>query len=256
MTITPIKTHTIAASDTDLLQILDRYLPELKEQSVVAVSSKIVAVSEGRVVGAEYDKDTLIEEESEYFLPREENPFGVSFTITNGILTATAGIDESNADGKYVLWPRDPQESANAIREHLSHKFGIKHVGVVITDSRTMPMRWGVTGISIAHSGFASLKSYIGTPDLFGREFVFEKLNIADSLAAAATVVMGEGNESTPLAVITDLPAGRQGVPFVDFQDRNPAKEELEALRIDMDTDLYSPFLKSAKWRRGKKPSK
>lgn len=249
MIVTPIKTHTITSSDTDLLQILDRYLSNLSEKTVVAVTSKIVAITEGRVVAADKDKDILIEEESEYYLPRDENPYGVSFTITNDILTATAGIDESNADGKYVLWPKDPQKSANKIREHLSKKFGIKHIGVVITDSRTMPMRWGVTGMSIAHSGFESLKSYIGTPDLFGRDFVFEKLNIADSLAAAATVVMGEGNESTPLAVITK-------VPFVEFQDRNPTKEELEALKIDMDTDLYSPFLKNAKWRRGKKSSK
>jgi dihydrofolate synthase / folylpolyglutamate synthase len=246
MNISPIKTHTITSADTDIFKILDTYLPELQEQTIVAVTSKIVSITQGRVVPVgEADKDKLIEEESEYYLPREENPYGVSFTITNGTLAASAGIDESNADGKYVLWPKDPQESANAIREHLAKSKGLREVGVIITDSRTMPMLWGVTGMTIGYSGFTPLKDYIGTPDLFGRDFVFEKLNVADSLAAAATVVMGEGNESTPIAIISD-------VSFVQFQDRNPTEEELASLRIDRQTDLYAPFLNSAPWRKGR----
>jgi putative folate metabolism gamma-glutamate ligase len=247
MNILPVKTHTVTEKDTDILALLDKYLSELSERTVIAVTSKIVSITEGRVVPVhKADKDKLIEEESEYYLPREENPYGVSFTITNGTLAASAGIDESNADGKYVLWPADPQESANQIREHIRKIRGIREIGVIITDSRTIPMRWGVTGMTIGYSGFEPLKDYIGTPDLFGREFVFEKLNVIDSLASAATLVMGEGNEGTPLAVITDI-------PFIQFQDRNPTEEELVSLKITMKTDLYAPFLQSAQWRKGKK---
>ena len=247
MIVTPVKTSIITSSGTDILAVLDSSLPELKGRTVVAVTSKIVAITEGRVVPvSQADKDKLIEQESELYLPRGENQYGVSFTITNGDLVASAGIDESNADGKYVLWPEDPQASANAIRVYLSKKFGLDNLGVIITDSRTMPLRWGVTGFAIAHSGFNALKDYTGTPDLFGRKFMFEKLHVADSLAATATVVMGEGAESTPIAIITDI-------PFVDFQDRNPTPEELEALRINLDKDLYAPFLQSAQWRKGKK---
>ena len=57
---------------------------------------------------------------------------------------------------------------------------------------------------------------------------------------------MGEGNEQTPIAVISD-------VPFVEFQDRNPTKEEIEELKINIDDDLYAPLLKSVNWRKGKK---
>jgi putative folate metabolism gamma-glutamate ligase len=250
MIVTPIKTHTITPSDTDLLTVLDTYLPEVTERSVVAVTSKIVSICEGRVVPIEgTDKDQLIEEESEYFLPRDSNPYGVSFTITHGMLAASAGIDESNGDGKYILWPKNPQESANDIREHLAKKFDLKNVGVILTDSRTTPMRWGVTAVAIAYSGIAPLKNYIGTPDLFGRNFAFEKLNIIDSLATSAALVMGEGAEKTPLAVISDI-------PFVEFVERNPTDEELSSLSIGLDTDLYAPFLKSAEWKKGKKNGK
>lgn len=247
MTISPVKTHRITAKDTDIFQIVDTYLSHLRERSVVAVTSKIIAITQGRVVPIEEtDKDKLIEEESEYYLPSSENPYDVSFAIKNGNLIASAGIDESNADGKYVLWPEDPQKSANEIREYLSEKFGLKEIGVIITDSRTTPMRWGVTGFAIAYSGFMPLKDYIGTPDLFGRKFMFEKLNVIDSLASSAALVMGEGAESTPIAVITN-------VSFVEFVDRNPTEEELESLKIGIDKDLYAPFLTSAIWKKGKK---
>ncbi len=141
---------------------------------------------------------------------------------------------------------KDIQTSANAIREHLCKKFDLKEVGVIITDSRATPLRWGVTGTVLAHSGFVAIKDYVGQNDLFGRQFAFEKLHVADSLAASAALVMGEGSEQTPLAVVTD-------VPFVDFQSRNPTQEELDSLIIAKEDDLYAPFLTSVKWEKGKK---
>jgi F420-0:gamma-glutamyl ligase len=89
------------------------------------------------------------------------------------------------------------------------------------------------------------LKSYIGTPDIFGRPLHFEKTNVADSLATASVVVMGEGNEQTPLAVISD-------VPFVEFQDKNPTQEELEGLHIELEDDVFAPLLTSVEWKKGK----
>jgi dihydrofolate synthase / folylpolyglutamate synthase len=126
----------------------------------------------------------------------------------------------------------------------LKKRFHLKNVGVIITDSKTSPLRWGVTSYALAYSGFKPLKDYIGKNDLFGRKFEFEKLSIVDSLAASASVVMGEGDECTPLAIISDL-------PFVQFQDRSPSKEELEELCITIDKDLYGPFLKNVKWEKG-----
>lgn len=247
MYITTIKTHKITTKDTDILKILDQYVSELSEKSILAVTSKIVSVCEGRVVAVDsIDKDELIQQEAQYYLPRSENPYHVSLTITRDMLVATAGIDESNADGKYVLWPENPQASASMIRSYLREKFGLQHLGVVITDSRTAPLRWGVTAVAIAYSGFLPLKDYIGTPDLFDRPFHFEKLSIADSLATAASVVMGEGSEQTPLAVIADT-------SFVSFRKNDPSREELDALKISLDKDIYAPFLKSVHWKKGKR---
>lgn len=247
MNVKAIKTHKITSSDSDLFAVLDKYITELSENTVVCVTSKIVAICEGRVVPLEgIDKDELIKSEAQYFLPRDTNPYHVSLTITRNNLVASAGIDESNANGTYVLWPADSQESANKIREHLAKKFGLKNIGVVITDSKSTPFRWGVTAISLAHSGFLALKSYIGEQDLFGRPFMFETMNIADGFATSAALIMGEGSEQTPLAIITD-------VPFVEFVARNPTKEELETLRIDMEADMYTPILSSAPWEKGEK---
>lgn len=247
MIVTPIKTDKILPLDhKDLLAVLEQFLPKIKENCVLAVTSKIVAICEDRVCKIEdCDKDELIAREAKYYLPRENNPYGVCLTVTNNNLVASAGIDESNGAGFYILWPKDPQQSANQIRKFLKGKYGLKNVGVIITDSRTTPMRWGVTAIALAYSGFNPLKDYIGKPDLFGRNFHFEKMSIIDNLASAAAVVMGEGAEQTPMALIED-------VPFVEFQDREPTKKELDQLKISLGEDIYSPFLKSASWKKGK----
>lgn len=243
----PIKTHPIQPSERDLCAILDRYLTHVPERSVLAITSKVVSICEGRVlpmVGV--DKQALIAGEAALYLPADPR-YGVCLTIKENMLIATAGIDESNSDGHYVLWPSDAQASADAVREHLCQRFGLREVGVVITDSRTTPLRLGVTGVALAHSGFLALNDYVGTKDLFGRALRMTKVNVMDALATSAVLVMGEGSESTPLALLEDL-------PFVSFQARNPSADELAALRTSLEDDLYAPLLTRVDWRRGRAP--
>lgn len=246
MRITPYKTKKIKLGD-NLYKIFDGYLPKkITDKSVVAVSSKIVAICERRVAKIESEKqrDILAKQEAEAYLPREYNQYGFMITINNGIMVASAGIDASNGNGYYVLWPKNPQKSANEIRQYLVKKYKLKNIGVIITDSKLTPLRWGVTGVTIAHSGFEALKNYIGTPDIFGRLMQAEKSNVADSLATAAVIEMGEGNEQKPLAVIEDA-------DFVDFQQRNPTKKELDSLKISIGDDVFSSLLKSVRWQKG-----
>lgn len=246
MKVTTIKTEKVVPNKKNLFQILDTYLPSMSENSVLAVTSKIVSICEGRVFRMEdADKDELISQEASYYLPRELNKYDVSHTITQNNLVAAAGIDESNGNGYYILWPKDIQKSANGIRAYLKKRFNLRHVGVIITDSRTTPMRWGVTVLAIGHSGFVAVNNFIGKPDIFGRPIEHTMVNVADGLAASAGVVMGESNEQTPLSVIED-------VPFVQFQDRNPSKKELQRLIISPEDDLYAPLLTSVKWKKGK----
>jgi dihydrofolate synthase / folylpolyglutamate synthase len=239
-----IQTHAITPGERDLFAILDRYVPELPERAVVAITSKIVAICEGRVRPMEgIDKHALIAEEAERYLPPDPR-YGVSLTLKRGLLIATAGIDESNSDGYYVLWPADVQRSAHALRAHLAARHGRAELGVIITDSRSAPLRPGVTGVALAHSGFHALNDYVGKPDLFGRPLRMTKVNVMDALAASAVLVMGEGSECTPLAVLEEL-------PFVTFRAQSPSPEELARLRIAPEDDLYAPLLTRVDWRRG-----
>lgn len=244
MIVTAYKTKKIVEGD-DLFAVLKESLPKnLPENSVVAVSSKIIAICEGRIADPEkVSRDDLAKEEAEYYLPRESNPFDVMITIKDNTFIASAGIDQSNGNGTYVLWPKDLQQSANSIREFLVSAFR-QDIGVIVTDSRLSPLRWGVTGIALSHSGFAAINSYIGKEDVFGRKLRVETVNVADTLAAAAVGVMGEGAEQTPLAVVSDI-------PWVQFVDHNPTKEELDMLHIDMNKEVFTPLLTAVKWEKG-----
>jgi F420-0:gamma-glutamyl ligase len=246
MKVTPIKTKKVEVGDK-LFDILDKYLPkEIDDKTVIAIASKIVGITEGRVVEikSEDQRDELAIKEADYYIPREYSQYGFMITVTKGKLVASGGVDRSNSAGYYSLWPKDPQESANKIREYLIKRYKVPNMGVVITDSHVLPLQWGVTGIAIGYSGFEALNSYVGKPDLFGRIMQVERTDVRDSLATASTVVTGEGNEQTPIAIIEDL-------PFVKFQRRNPTKKELESLKIGFGDDVFSSLLDTDKWLKG-----
>jgi dihydrofolate synthase / folylpolyglutamate synthase len=246
MKVTAYKTRKIDISD-DIYKILDEYLPPLKENSVVAIASKIIAFCQKDVIKKEgnMEKRDLIPLEADYYLgDKYPRPFGQSISIKNHTLTASAGIDESNGNGYFILWPKNLQKITNEIWVYLRKKHNIKNLGIIVTDSRVVPLRWGVIGIALSWCGFEAIKNYAGTPDIFGRIMMVEKTSIIDSLATAATVTTGEGGEQKPLAVIEE-------VPFVIFQDRPPTDEEINHLHIALKDDLFEPLLSSVKWEKG-----
>jgi F420-0:gamma-glutamyl ligase len=246
MQITAYRTDKITSGSHTLEQVLVAAIPALPDYSVVAISSKVAALCEGRTVPiGSIDKDELIAQESQRYLPRTNSRYNVGFAITHNIMTSMAGIDESNGDGNYVLWPKDPQATVNAARAFLCEHFGVQNVGVILTDNYVRPLRWGVSAVAIATSGIEPVHDLIGEEDLFGRKLVFTKESIQDGLACAAALVMGEGNQQTPIAVATDL-------PFVTFTRRNPTQAELDAMIIDPADDIYEPFLTAVDWQQGK----
>ena len=246
MNVVSIKTDKVTSSGS-LLEFLDKHIQEFRNDSILVITSKIVSICEGRVVKTgDINKHALIEKEAEVFIPPTKSKYDVTLTIKHNLMVPSAGIDESNGNGYFILWPSDPQKTANQVRAYLCDRFHLLRVGVIISDSRTSPLRWGTTGAAIAQSGFAALNSYIGEPDIFGRPLEMTKANIADGLAVAAVLVMGEGKEQTPLAIIDD-------VPFVQFQERNPTQEELDNLSITIEDDVYAPILTSVTWKKGKR---
>lgn len=248
MKITAYKTHKITLGE-DIFTILDRYLPPLKEGSVVAIASKIIAYYQKDVLKKEdkIKKQELIPQEADFYLGEDyQMTYGQIISIKDHMLTASAGIDESNGNGYFIFWPRNVQKITNEIWEYLRKKHKIKKLGIIITDSRSIPLRWGVIGIALSWCGFEPLKNYIGEPDIYGHIMHAEKTSLIDSLATAATVTTGEGNEQKPLAVIED-------VDFVNFQNRPPTDEEIKSLQIELKDDLFNPLLTSVKWKRGEK---
>lgn len=245
MQIHALKSRKITAADRDLPGVLDEAVTRFADGAILALASKVVALCQGHTVAMTNSvKAALIAAESTWFLPQTVSRYDVYLTIKANALMPYAGIDESNSDGQYVLWPHDPQAAANQIRAYLRQRFGVQRAGVIITDSRPLPLRWGVTGFSVAHSGFRALYDYRGQLDLFGRPLQMTQANVADALAAAAVLAMGEGAEQTPLAHIVDA-------PFVTFQDHDPTEQELAALTTGLDDDLYAPLLTAVAWQRG-----
>jgi len=231
MEVYPVRTRVFEEGE-DLIAFVMAHIPKLKNGSILAVASKIVALSEGRVVVAEGTKakERLIKSESEWsrkVLPRWW------LTVRDGTVVVNAGIDESNAGGKLILLPKDPFASAARIRSSILQKIRIENLGVIITDSRIMPLRAGVVGVALGYAGFRGLRDYRGTKDLFGRPLEVTQTDIADSLATAATLVMGEGAECAPLAVIEGAPAA--------FSERVDRKE----LHIPMREDLYRSLFRN-----------
>lgn len=222
-------------------------IKNLKENSIVAIASKVVSIGEGRCVLSEkQEKDELIIKEADLYLERKYVPAqSVIFTIKNNVMVASAGVDESNAAGYFVLWPKDPEESAKRIWQYLKNKFNLKNLGVIITDSRVTPLRRGVVGVAVAYFGFKPLKDYRGKEDLFGRKFEMETSDIPDSLATAAVLEMGEGAESQPFAIITD-------VSYIEFMQKRYAPKNPElAFKMPEKEDVFYPFLTSVKWKKG-----
>jgi coenzyme F420-0:L-glutamate ligase len=229
MKIRTIKT-AIFPPNGQLLPFISKYLPTLADKSVLVVTSKIVALAEGRFVTKTNAaaKEKIIRRESEMMIPTKH----VYLTVKDGTVMANAGVDESNGDGRIILLPKDSYKAATRIRNHFKKKYHLKGFGVIITDSRCLPLRAGVTGVALGYAGFKGLKRYQGQPDIFGRPFKYSRVAVADSLATAAVLCMGEGDERRPLALISNAP-----VEYTNKIDKNE-------LKIDIKEDIYGPLFR------------
>lgn len=221
LNISPI-TATIRESEFDLFAELRCALQaaefRLQEGDILAISSKYAAISEGRVItlsevavgpeaqrladqyGIQAQLAQLVWEEAEHIFGGIQ--LGFTLSAHHGIIAPNAGVDRSNIpNGKAVLLPRAPYalaaELCSAVR-----KWAACDVGIVLTDSCLLPGRLGTTGVAVATAGFAPVQDERGRPDLFGNAMTVTQRGVADSLAAAAQLVMGERDEATPFVLI------------------------------------------------------
>lgn len=203
---------------------------EIKEGSILVITSKIVSLSESQTVSKkDVDKDALIISEADHDLG--EVAFGCRLTIKHGLFIPSSGIDESNSEsGDFILYPKDPFDSARSIHNYLSKTYKLTSLGILITDSHTLPLRQGVVGAALAYWGFQGVKNMIGQKDLFDRDLKMTKMDLADGLASSAVLMMGEANEACPLALIENAPVNFCSQTFPD------------EIQIPIEQDLYFPI--------------
>jgi coenzyme F420-0:L-glutamate ligase/coenzyme F420-1:gamma-L-glutamate ligase len=147
-----------------------------------------------------------------------------------GLVCINAGIDKSNVQGRdnFALLPIDPDESAAMCRREIMELTG-KSVGVVICDTYSRPFRRGQVNFAIGVAGIKSFKDYRGKKDLFGKTLKVKNVALVDEIAAAAELLIGQGRESTPVAVLKGLNG------MVEYCENCSAKE----LSISGDEDLF-----------------
>ena len=216
-----------------------------RDKDVVVIAQKVVSKAEGRAVdlatvtpsaravelAREVQKDPrlveLILSESVRVVRSRPNVLIVEHRL--GFVMANAGIDQSNVaapDGPQValLLPVDPDGSAAALRERLSARFGAAPA-VVITDSFGRAWRRGTAGVAIGAAGLPALLDLRGNPDLFGRALQVSISGFADEIAAAASLVMGQGNEAQPVVLIRGLAWTAPSNPAAELV--RPAAEDM-----------------------------
>ncbi len=211
----------------------------IKNGDIIAIASKVVSLSEKNIVPLAKVKPTtsarrlarrfgLPPEFTQVVLNESDAVYGgvpgVLLTLKNGDAVANSGVDRKNAPGESVVpWPVNPQRSAATIRRTITHKFR-KKIGVVIVDSRVTPLRLGTIGLAIACSGFQPVGDARGMRDLYGRKVVMTLQSLADGIAGAAHLLMGETRETIPFVLVRGAPieliggkqAGSMTLPIKD----------------------------------------
>lgn len=213
----------------DLAELLKRALTgmELKLQrgDVLVIAQKIVSKSEGRYVrlsdvqpsslalelAEQVGKDArfieVVLSESDEIVKHRPNVLIAAHRL--GFVMANAGIDQSNIehrDGeeRVLLLPKNPDESARKLKSALEGADDLA-LGVIINDSFGRPWRNGVVGVALGAAGVPSLLSQVGVPDMFGRTMRVTEIAIADEIASAASLLMGQAGAGLPAILVRGL---------------------------------------------------
>ena len=209
---------------------------ELIDGDIFVIAQKIISKAEGRIVplasvvpsaraqayAVETDKDPriveLILQESTEVLRAHPGAMIVRHRL--GHVGANAGIDQSNVareeEDLCLLLPLDPDASARRIRDEI-HTRTQRNVGIVINDSIGRPGRVGNLGLAIGIAGITALEDRRGDVDMFGRELKITMIPRGDNLAAAASLIMGEAAEGSPVVLVRGFAPERSTQTAMDL---------------------------------------
>lgn len=239
LVLTPLSGIPLVQPGDDLSTLLQAALAAtgitLQDGDILVLAQKIVSKAEGRLINLaqvtpsapaielarQTEKDPrlveLILRESRAVLRTRPGTIIVEHRL--GFVCASAGIDHSNVgsefssaddptldpEGWVLLLPEDPDASARSIRQQLESASGTR-LGVLIIDSHGRAWRLGTVGLAIGLSGLPGLTDMRGWPDLFGYRLQITQVGVADELAAAASLMMGQAAEGTPAVHVRGFP--------------------------------------------------
>ncbi len=204
-----------------ILEAIENQGLKIENGDILATSSKALATVQNRLkmlssvtpsstakkLARTYDLEPRF---AEVVLQEADNVYGgvpkALLTLKDHIFTANAGVDQKNSPSGYVaLWPKAPFKAAEKMRSEILKRTG-KHIGVLVVDSRVTPLRMGTTGLALAVGGFEPVRDCRVNKDLFGDPINITRHAVADDLASAAHLILGEADERTPAVLIKDAP--------------------------------------------------
>lgn len=225
MKLIPIKTDRVGINPQInfldwAMNFIKKNKTELKEGDILVISSKVLSYFERRTILLSSVKSSsrakriakkmrTSSELIELAINEADKVIAetalVLLTQKNGILCSNSGVDTSNVpSGHAVLWPKDSFLSAKKIKTQLMNSYSIKKLSTLIIDSTCLPGRSGTVGITLGYSGIKGYENLKGSKDLCGNILKYSALNVVDSLATAANLLMGESTASIPLVIIRD----------------------------------------------------
>ncbi len=185
-----VVTHKIISKAEDRYRNLDDVTPSARALELAAATGKDAALVE-----------VILSESREVLRSRRE------LIITEhrlGLIMANAGVDRSNVSGgpeRVLLLPEDPDASSAALRKKLRARFGAD-MAVVVSDSAGRAWRNGVVGLALGAAGLPALEDLRGRNDLEGRPLEVTQVGLADAIASAAELLMGEADEGRPAVLV------------------------------------------------------
>lgn len=239
LTLTPLPQIPLILPGDDITSIIlnamEKSILDMRDGDILVLAQKIVSKSEDRLVDLAEVKprsvalelaqttqkdprliELILKESSRVVRAR---PGLIIVEHKLGFICANAGIDRSNVNDDedwVLLLPKDPDASAQLLREKLEKETGT-HLGILIIDSHGRAWRKGTVGITIGISGLPNLINLRGQPDLFGRVLQATEIGAADELAAAASLVMGQAAESSPIVHARGFPYPLQDSSLEDI---------------------------------------
>ena len=245
-----MKTKIITPTDLDIVNLILKALEEnnfsLVNKDIIIIASKIISTIEGcqvkisdikniRMEAIEAAEISKLSPEFVEIVFREADEVigavpGAVLALKDGILQANAGVDQSNSGGTEFLitLPKNSIKSAEMIRKEIEKRLNLM-IGVVISDSKTHPLRRGTSGFALGVSGFSPIIDDRGTSDLFNRPMKITTRAIADNLVCGSEILMGESHQRIPIVIAR----GYEDIPFLEVKNTiaNNAQMKMDPLQ-------------------------